>query len=93
MKTIFKYPIGITRYQVVNMPAGAKPVHVGYDPQGMPCIWAEVDTTQPDENFEVNVIGTGHEMNQKTPNVHIGTFVQGPYVWHVYFQPNTPQLQ
>jgi hypothetical protein len=48
----------------------------------------EVDTQNPPENFEVNVVGTGHELNKKTTNVHAGSFVQGPFVWHVYFQPN-----
>jgi hypothetical protein len=89
MKTIFKYPIGILRYQVVNSFQGAKPVHVGFDPQGQPCIWMEVDTQNPPENFVVNVIGTGHDL--PTLGAHAGSFLQGPFVWHVYFQPNTPQ--
>jgi hypothetical protein len=86
MKTVYKYPIGITRYQVVNTFKDAVPVHVGFDPQGQPCIWMEVDTANPPENFAVNVIGTGHEVPKNTN--HIGSFVQGPFVWHVYFQPN-----
>jgi hypothetical protein len=88
MKTIFKYPITITRFQSVEMPDGAKPIHVGLSPDGTPCIWAEVNTENPIINHSVNVVGTGHDITNLTFKRHVGTFLQGPFVWHVYFADN-----
>jgi hypothetical protein len=83
MKTIYKYPIEITDEQEIKPPQFAKPLHVGLDPQGQPCIWLEVDTENDPKTMRIYVIGTGNPLPEYTA-FHAGSFVQSPFVWHVY---------
>jgi len=83
MKTIHKYPIAITDRQDVTMPRSAGIVHVGLDPNGHPCIWAMVETGNPMEDVAILIIGTGNPIPDDA-GYHFGSFVQGPFVWHVY---------
>jgi len=86
MKKIYKFPIQITDMQHVSIRHNRhyKIIHAGLDPAGTPCIWVEID---PDGNeitsHTVYVIGTGNPMPPHA-HMHIGSFVQGPFVWHVY---------
>jgi hypothetical protein len=82
MKTIWKYEIDITGYQEITTPLEWKPVHVGIDPHGKLCIWAEVEVDQRNQRRRIHVRGTGHEAPEKA--AHIGSAVMGQYVWHVY---------
>ena len=82
MKTIYKYPIEITNKQIIEMPCNYKLLHVGLDPEGNPVLWAEVYTSSPTALVPIYVIGTGHPVPEETK--HIGSFVQIPFVWHVY---------
>ena len=81
MKTIYKYELQIEDEQNIPMPVGSKIVHVGLDPRGVSCIWAEVETENPVENVNFHIIGTGHPLPNEL--VHVGSFVQGPIVWHL----------
>ena len=83
MKTIYKYPIKITDEQEITMPQGAKVIHAGRDPEGTPCVWAQVDTEAKPEPVSILVYGTGNPMKYE-PLAHVGSFNQGPFVWHVY---------
>jgi len=83
MKTIYKYPIQITDEQEIEMPFASKVIHAGLDPQGTPCLWAVVDTESSPEPVSVLVVGTGNPMPFH-PERHVGSFVQGPFVWHVF---------
>lgn len=82
MKTIYKYPIEIVDKQIIKFDR-SKVVHVGLDPQGTPCIWAEYCSIYPPSDHFVYIIGTGNPMPEITLR-HIGSFIQGPFVWHVY---------
>lgn len=82
MRTIYKYPIKITGVQEIRLPLG-RVLHVGLDPTGQPCIWAEVDTDCSPIVMPVYIVGTGNPMPEH-PTDHIGSFVMGPFVWHVY---------
>jgi len=64
------------------MPKGSKIVLVS-NQQGQLCIWAEVDTDQPMETREFDIIGTGNTMSDRERK-HIGSALIDPYVWHVY---------
>ena len=66
------------------MPEGAKPVLVGKDGHGVACIWALVDTEAPDESRTVWIKGTGDELPAKAEEIHIGSFISDPFVWHVF---------
>ena len=83
MKTIYKYPIQITDEQEITMPTGAIVIHAGLDPQGTPCVWARVDTEAEPEPVSILVYGTGTTMEYE-PLEHVGSFTQGPFVWHVF---------
>ena len=84
--TIWKFPIQITDVQTLTVPAYWVPKHVGLDPQGTPCIWA---MTNQESKFNVErkvyVHGTGHTFHPKA-NHYVGSFVDGPFVWHVFVE-------
>lgn len=82
MKTIYKYPIEITDEQKIQMPLDAKVIHAGLDPNGIPCIWAMASSHLADHSHYVYVRGTGHEISDSRR--HIGSFVEGPFMWHVF---------
>lgn len=83
MNTIYKYPIEITDRQEIQMPFNAIVIHAGLDPKGVPCVWAEVESNKRLAPVELFIVGTGNPMPEKS-TVHIGSFVQGPFVWHVF---------
>lgn len=82
MNTIYKYPIEITDDQTIDMPEGAQVVHAGLDPQGQPCLWAKVNNRVRTEPRRIQVRGTGHPLPDDAE--WVGTFTQGPFVWHVF---------
>lgn len=83
MRAIFKYPIQITDYQVIQIPEWSKILHVGLDPNGVPCVWARVITTNKLINQEIWIFGTGNPVDDEWKD-HQGTFIQNNFVWHVY---------
>ena len=98
--TIYKYPIDITHgIQCIDMPPNPRLLHAGLDPEGWPCVWAIVDAEKvhiPKDIWhtvdEVNIIvcGTGHYPPTEDDWWHLGTFNQGPYVWHVFTDNEEP---
>jgi len=82
MKTVYKYPLVITDQSSIETSVGAKPLHVGLDPSGMPCIWCEVDPKARWCENTVYIVGTGNKIPAQTE--HFGSFVDGYVVWHVY---------
>lgn len=83
MKTIYKYPIEITDSQEIEMPINAEAIHAGLDPQGTPCVWATVRTDNKKEDVTIYVVGTGNPVPVMARR-HVGSFNQGPFVWHVF---------
>ena len=85
---VWKFPISITDEQLISMPRMANIIHVGLDPSGTPCIWAEVNTDDQVRPRAIAVVGTGRPIPEDAPIArHIGSFVQGRFVWHVYSRP------
>ncbi len=84
MNAVHKYPIPLGRSSV-SMPRGARILTAQYQPQSGPCIWAEVDPTQPREMREIVVYGTGHALADGR-RAYIATFQMhgGDLVWHVF---------
>jgi hypothetical protein len=84
MKAIHKFPLfGTPGSQIImNMPAGAKLLTMQLQ-GGVPTIWAEVDTDNPMEPRKIATFGTGWELPEE-PGQYVGTFQEGPFVWHVY---------
>lgn len=90
MKTIYKYPIQIDKEHEILTVEGAEIIHIGLDPNGKPCIWCEVEIINKPEKWEIAVIGTGHTVPD---GKHVGSFVDAPFMWHVYRLTNTNQNQ
>lgn len=86
--TIWKYPIRVTDEQYLIIPRGATPVHLA-EQDGTLCIWALVDPTKVPHEYTVRVYGTGHPIDEKLEQVHIGSVLKGPFVWHVFWQETT----
>jgi hypothetical protein len=85
MRVIYKYPINTSLLRQEINAAINKIIHVGIDPTGVPCIWAEVDNADYLTKVAIYIIPTG-ECAPLGPGItHIGSFIEGPYVWHVYY--------
>ncbi len=84
---IFKYPLSRAEgYFYVPMPDGAQHLKVGHDPQGQLCVWSAVEPGIPKRNYTFYFVGTGHEVDPRVVKVsnYMGTFHEGPFVWHVF---------
>lgn len=81
---IFKYNL-VGMSKVIPM-HGANPriLMVGLDTHGKACIWAEVDEAAQTHDVLVHIIGTGWDI--PVASEYAGSYVQGPYVWHVYIE-------
>jgi len=84
MLAIYKYPIPRQSVPTIDM-HGESPrvVMVGIDPNGIPCIWAEVDPDAAIVAHDIRTFGTGDSIGE-TPRNHLGSWVSGPFVWHAY---------
>ncbi len=83
MKTIWKFPLKISDHFKLSVPLGAGIIHVGLDPAGVACVWCEVQPGNTPEDLDLYVIGTGNPIPSEAKQ-HWGSFVQGPFVWHLY---------
>ena len=83
MRTLWKFPVtGLHGEPVVlEMPRGATVVRFAMQ-CGQPTLWAEVDPDQECERREFAVLGTGHPIADGA--AYVGSWEQGPFVWHLY---------
>lgn len=89
MRVIWKFPLESYGRNTVNMPCLARVLHVGLDPQGNPCLWAEVDPTVEKADRQFYIVGTSHTLPPEA-RAFVGTFMQPPFVWHVYADRQEP---
>ena len=84
MKSVYKYPLQISALNIVQMPSGARVLHVA-DQAGVTTVWALVD---PEVEKVVNryfwVFGTGQPIDDPDPLAYLGTSMAGGFVWHVF---------
>lgn len=91
---IWKHPMALGRAQRIDMPRGARILTVQLQ-DNTPTLWTLCDPEQPLESRVIITFGTGHTINlppgcKEVATAHlfglayIGTFQQGPYVWHVF---------
>ena len=83
MRTIWKFPLVITDKQKITVPIGSNFVHCGLDPNGEPSIWYRVDPRLEAIEKDVYIVGTGNPLPDEALH-HQGSFVHGPFMWHVY---------
>jgi hypothetical protein len=86
LKQIWKFELLNASGTHVRMVRGEfKPRFVGIDPLGIRCIWAELDPDAPEKMVEIAVVGTGHPFPADEFS-YVGSFVDAPFVWHVYWR-------
>lgn len=84
-RAIYKAHLAIQRCQTIFAAKEFKPVHVGLDPSGQPCLWYECNPDGGSRVVDVVILGTGHTLPDDYNEMHhFGSFVQGEFVWHVY---------
>lgn len=97
-RTIYKYPFEITDVQQIELPKGARILHVDVQVTGdfdrqVPCLWAEVETQAEKVMRTFYLFGTGHMMpdEQDIYLFHVGSFLMraGVLVFHLYEMPTT----
>lgn len=87
MRTIHKHEVSIDRFTLF-LPKEWKFLHL--DIQGnTPFMWVEVETDKDKQGFNFVVVGTGWDIDEIKLNAdeyscHLGTYLQGPWVWHLY---------
>ena len=84
MKVVYKYEVSPERGKSVELPADARIIHVG-EQGDILMLWAEhgwpdANTSHVTRHFDV--FGTGQPIPEDAR--HLGTFFDGPFVWHVY---------
>ncbi len=90
MITVYKYALfhdGMIADRVaIALPTVHTLLHVGLDPIRTWCIWAQVDTAANLELRQFYIVGTGHAVPESISEKwqHVGSFVDGAYVWHVF---------
>lgn len=72
MRTIYKYPIHLDRGDVVHilMPADACLLDLQLQ-NGVPTLWAQVDSSRKTTNRRIGIVGTGHD----TARVDAGSYI------------------
>lgn len=81
MITIWKYPLALVDVQEVTMPQCADILTVQVQ-DGVPCLWAIVDTAYGLTSRKFHIFGTGKPIRDGLK--YIGTFQTPPFVWHVF---------
>jgi hypothetical protein len=88
MKAVYKYELD-SQNPVIQVPNGIsvcwQPIHVGLDPRGKACVWIMVDPTAPTKPVRFFIVGTGDEIPDDA-ELYVGTFNQGPFVWHIFVE-------
>lgn len=81
---IWKFPLLVTDWQIVEMPRGAK-ILTAQLQKGFLQLWALCDETAPKERRRISIYGTGNEVDEK-PGRYISTFqvADGDLVFHVF---------
>ncbi len=82
MITIWKFEVPINdKVTKIEMPMGARIVHVGAQHTDTLTFWAMVDKDLPTQWRSFTVIGTGHEFANYW--LHVGSVLMEPFVWHL----------
>jgi hypothetical protein len=85
--TIWKWPLLgnpeiATDHPTIDMPYGANVLCIQTQ-NGVPCVWAEVDSTEPTEIRRFVIVGTGQPIPDDADR-YVGTWQSGPFVFHLF---------
>ena len=86
---IWKFKVNTTGDTELQMPAGARVIHVAGNPTGLTGVylWAIVDPATALETRRFKSVGTGFGFDEFGLE-HLGTAICGAFVWHVFEQIN-----
>jgi hypothetical protein len=83
-QTIWKFKLRTEGTQTIEIPAGAKLLHVGHQ-RSMLYLWALVNPGKNIVEREINIIGTGHDFDGEMAEKYIGTVqLDDLFVWHIF---------
>jgi hypothetical protein len=83
MNKIYKYNFQIQDEFGICAPESAIPLRVGLDASGQVALWMSVDPNDSPVKRTLFIVGTGYPF-PKAAKVHVGSFVQAPFVWHCF---------
>lgn len=81
MRSIWKVTLDISASRRGNVPGYAGVAHVARIGPGEVALWVHVDTDEPERAVMFRAYGTGHAIPDDAK--HVGTVLDGPFVWHV----------
>jgi hypothetical protein len=85
MRQIFKYQLEVKKWQTLILPVSFKPLTLQVQ-AGVPCMWAEVETTEETASFTFGMFPTGHIELPNSEMKYLGTVQMGngSLVFHYY---------
>ncbi len=88
MKKVYKYLLPSQDEVRLEMPMGARILHVGVQDNEQLCLWALVSPAAKKITRKFRIAGTGHEITGPS-STHLGTAVMynGQLVLHVFEMP------
>jgi len=85
IEVIYKYQIQLKQYQILKgVPSGAKILKAGEDPTGNLCLWIQHPYATPTDDIQIEIYGTGHDIDSFMKKEHIDSVVMGRHVWHIF---------
>lgn len=84
MKTIHKFPLQIVDEQTIDLPINYNALCVQVQ-NGIPCLWAEVNTNTITFPKTFKMVGTGHPIFFDESFSYLGTVQIDGLVWHIYY--------
>ena len=84
-KSIWKFPLVVTDEQIVPLPIGAEVLSVQVQ-NGVPCLWAKVDTDAVKEGRVVQIFGTGHDASDAGDYISTFQLHDGELVFHAFMK-------
>lgn len=83
---IYKYELPTQPFAfILSLPLGYKFLQAGLDPEGRPCLWAEVDPELPPVPTRGYLVWTGHAPPDDM--IYHGSYSVGPLMYHLYLEP------
>lgn len=97
VSTIYKYHLLYDRRVKTSPLIDPKVLHVGFDgaDDKHAYVWVQ-NTIGPEPTAAITtvlnfrIIGTGHQFAPADAGQHVGSFVDAPFVWHVFCKEEAP---
>lgn len=84
---VFKYPVHVDDYMLINLPAGAKPLHFNMQGERL-CLWALVDPLAHQAQYAFRMVGTGQYVEAGGEYINTLLMHGGQLVFHFFAMDN-----